>query len=564
MYPGASMAPLLPLLFRFKSKPYDVMGDFGLHEPLFKINNKPRKTTVVASRQVGKTLGMAAEAVLLAGLIPHFKLMAAFPLQSQANYFSSEYVKPLIQGSPYFKWLSDESDSGDAVTQRGFMDHGTIFFRYIGSSADRARGSAQDAVYLDEYQDLEQDNVEVVRANMNASQYKFERRSGTPKSFDNPLQASFDSSSQAIWQVVCEEPCCRRTNSAQYEDDLVKMLGEYGLVCAYCGKPVDAMRQGYYRHLFPDRVNDHLGIRMPGPLFPMTSRDPIAWSILKQAQRELKPYLFINEYLGSSFDGGTKMITWPELEQAATVPWVNPEDLTDSGYVATSVGVDWGGKGRQSATDKTTAEHISNTALAACRLRDDRRVEIPWLYTTLYDASYEDEADTTLHVASHLRANYVAHDAGGGGDLRQSILLAKEWPIERIAPFTYGSMGNNRPIIRYMPPKSVGSRVSYTVDKSRAITLVIHLIRTGWVLLPEFSKSRNYLADFLNIYEETREGPTGAPKRYIGRISGRQDDIVHAIVFGVLALYHTTQLWPDTAINNFLVLGSGGDDQAPG
>jgi hypothetical protein len=542
--PGSSVACLLPLLFNFNGKPLEITKDYFFHEPVFKLNGRPQKTLLKASRQVGKSLGAAADSILLTSLVPNFKYMIAFPLQSQANLFSSDYVQKLIDNSPFFKHLSNDAGGKSAVFQKDIGDNGTMYFRYIGNGADRARGSASSAMAADELQDHDPDNVEVIIANMMASEFKFQRLSGTPKTRDNYIEREWLKSSQGIWNIKCTS--CGKWNACSAEEDLIQMLGKDGLICAKCGKSSINPRVGSYRHRFPDRINTYSGYEMPGPILPRCYENKKEWAILKDAQEDKPPYIFYNEWLGCSFDSGAKLITWTDLEKAAVVPWKSLDEIQGcSGYLMSSVGVDWGGKGK--LTDKSKQEFISNTAMAIAFLRDDHRIEIPWLFTTPYEASYDEEAQMALSAFAACEATWMAHDAGGGGDLRQSIMTAKGLPLEDIAPYTYGALGADKPIVYYKPPEREGARVSYTVDKTRAISLVIELIKRGYVLLPQIDKSRHYLNDFLALFEETREGPTGAPKKLIRRISSEHDDIVHAIVFSVLILYHHTGLWPEFA-----------------
>ena len=550
--PGSSIAGLIPLLFSFKQKPLEISHRYFLHEPVFKLHGRPRKTTLKASRQIGKSLGLGVDAIFLSSMIPGFKCMAAFPLQSQANWFSTEYLKPLIQDSPL---IAERVLRGsDAVGQRSFEGRGAIYMRYIGNGADRARGSACDYVLYDEFQDHDLDAVGVVEQNTAASEYRLLRFSGTPKTTDNVLEQSWRQSSMGIWVIPCRS--CGHFNDASPDHELMKMLGDETLVCAKCGVRVDSSL-GWYRHKRPERINAHAGYEMPGPCFPHKYQNPAAWFELKEAQRTKPLYMFVNEHLGGSFDGGSKLITPEEVQRAATVPWCEPRDFVPTPYVAQHIGVDWGGKGKQTAA--STEEFISNTAVALAALRPDGRVEIPWLYAMPYAASYEEEARITCQAAQLSGAEYIAHDAGGGGDLRQSILENAGWPLGQIAPFTYGNMSASKPIVFFIRPERPGVRVSYTVDKARSLGLLIHLIKTGWVLLPEWARAGQFLEDFQSIFEETRDTPSGAPKRYISRISGRHDDVVHAINFAVMSLYHSSGMWPDVA-KSFRAQGVGADE----
>ncbi len=550
--PGLSFAPLLPLLFNFKGKPLDVMTDYFVHEPVFKLSDRPQKQLLKASRQVGKTLGAGADCIVLSGLIPYFNTLVLHPQQAQSHEFSNGYISSLIKDSPLFSQLSDAA-SVDKVEQRSFGNGSTLYFRYIGDSAERIRGLPASSLVVDELQGHDLDHVEVAVANMNASIYKFERYSGTAKTRDNPLQTQWERSSQGVWVTRCN--ACNHWSEAE-GPELYKMLGKDTIVCSSskCGRPIDP-RTGHYKHRRPERYLEFAGYNMPCPILPRTFLVPREWANLKRLERDLPPGKFANEYLGESYDSGAKLITTEEVKAAATVAWQEPKSPTVGHYVATTVGVDWGGKGKETA--KATEEFISQTALAGAGLCGDGSVEIFWLWTTPYTASYDEEAQMTVQAASGFGAEWTAHDAGGGGDLRQNLMVSQGYPLGRLAPFTYtGITKAGRPIVWYQPPERPGARSSYSIDKTRSLGLLIHLIRKGIVRLPDYARAHQFLEDFQSLYEETTERPNGTQRKLIRRIAKRHDDVVHAINFAVMALFHAHG-WPELA----QLYGATGDEE---
>ena len=113
-------------------------------------------------------------------------------------------------------------------------------------------------------------------------------------------------------------------------------------------------------------------------------------------------------------------------------------------------------------------------------------------------------------------------------------------------PFTYSVMPPTKPIVYYNPPAARGVRSSYTLDKPRSLLLLAELIKRKMVRLPSGDRYLNdHLKEFLNVYEESIENSRGSPTRLVKRLSRRTDDIVHAVNFAVMGLYHASQKWPE-------------------
>jgi hypothetical protein len=486
----------------------------------------------------------AGTGLLDSALIPYFNTIYAFPLQSQGELFSNAYVTPMAKDSP----LTSPMLAGkDAVLQKDFTNGSKLYFRYIGDSADRARGIAAGSTKLDEIQDHDLREVDVLAAAMSASPYKFLQFSGTPKTFDNGIQILWSDSSQAEWCIPCTR--CNHDNICCTEQGLLDMIGPDTLVCAKCKQPVDSST-GFYVHAYPSRQMQFAGYHMPQPIFPIHYADRLAWGVLRDILEKKPKYYWMNELLGESYDSGTKLITQTEIRDAAIVEYTPPNLFSTGPYMSTALGIDWGGKGKERAKDRE--EFISNTALSLMGIRPDGVIEVRWLYRTPYSMNYTAEANLVHDVAKDATVNWVASDNGGAGDLREHVLMSAGVDPATIVPFTYsGNMGRGKPIVFYQPPADTesvrGARASYALDKTRSLTLLIEGIKRRRILLPTYEKVADELSDFMALVEETRERPTGAYARFILRMSGRTDDIAHAINFGAMALYHSTGLWPDFA-----------------
>ena len=394
-------------------------------------------------------------------------------------------------------------------------------------------------------QDMDLEDIPIIESCMGASPYKIMRLSGTPKTFDNPLQVYWEDSSQGIWHIKCDS--CGYTNRCSADGDLLKMIKPKTLCCARCDAPVNS-RAGFYVHDFPGRIAEFAGYHQPQPVLPLHYESETNWKILLDAMNpENKPtYVFYNEYLGESYDAGAKILTADELKDGCIAEAQEPDAFLYGQYIDCCVGVDWGGRGREKTTD--SEDFISNTAIALAGLSPSGHIDVVWLHKVPYTVDPAHESEMVVNVSKQSHANFIAFDYGGQGNVQEQMLKARGWREDLLFPFTYNSMSPSRPIVFYTPPKKHGVRSSYTLDKARSILLLCELIKRKIVRLPNNPKYiDNHLKDFLNIYEEALDNPRGSPRRLVKRMSRRTDDVVHAINFAVMGLFHRSGAWPELA-----------------
>lgn len=396
-------------------------------------------------------------------------------------------------------------------------------------------------------QDIDPVNIPVAQACYAASPFKIENWLGTPKTFDNLLQVQYDMSSQGVWVTPCHH--CNFENYGNVGMHLLQMIDGPTLVCAKCRRDLNT-RLGFWEHQYPERQKTFAGYHVPQPLLPMHYEDPNAWQIIQEARQGppfgMPLYRFYNEILGESYDAGAKLITQKEIQEAAVVEPRPPTQLKRyGGFVIAGTGVDWGGRGKEKTTD--TEDFISNTAVAIGGMRSDGIVEVCHLAKVPYEVNHQEEVRMVAEAASMSMADVLALDYGGQGNVMQSMLEGVGCPQDILMPFTYIGHTPRRPIVQYTPPATAGVRSSYTLDKTRSVLLLIELIKSGQVLLPDYETYKHCLADFNAIYEESTDSPNGSKSRRICRLRRQTDDIVHAVNFLVMALYHKANMWPKLA-----------------
>ncbi len=441
------VSKILPLIFQLQGKPYSLDWSHFMFEPMFRLKNCPRLMLWKTGRQVSKTTSLAAMQILRAASQKNYNILTIMPLFEQVRKLSQNYVRPFLVTSP-IRHLLVGDNSVDSVLQRGIGDvqhNSNLFYSYSHGDPNRVRGVPGSECNFDEAQDLQLEDIPVIEACMGASKYKIARYTGTPKTFDNTIHKLWEDSSQATWFIPCQATGCKYANRCSVEGDILKMLGDKTLICARCGQPVNS-RLGYWIHAEPARRMLFAGYHVSQPILPMHYESPKDWYILKQAQREKPPYIFYNEYLGESFDSGTKMLTKDELAAACKAPSFEPDETYPSGqYVMTMTGVDWGGRGKEKTSD--TDDFVSNTALAVAGLRPDGVIEINWLHKVSYAMTHDIESEIVANTAARTESAMVAMDYGGQGNVQEQLLMAKGWPRERVIPFTYGFMQARRPIV---------------------------------------------------------------------------------------------------------------------
>jgi hypothetical protein len=542
-HPEMPVCDLLPLIFRLKGKPFDIRDGHFPHEPLFRLLQLPRRQVIKAGRQIAKSTNLAAVGILRAASIPYYNTLTVTPLFEQVRKFSSNYVKPFLVESAVKAYLL-KPGTDNSVLQRTLANGSNLFYNYALNSADRIRGTSGDEADLDEVQDFDLDVLPIIESCLDASPYKIIRYSGTPKTYDGPLQVYWDLSSQGIWHIPCQATGCKHVNRCSADGDLLKMIDSpKTLVCSKCCQPLDSTL-GNYRHDRPDRRMSFPGYHMPQVIFPMHYSVPAAWLKVQETIREKPKFVLYNEVLGESLDVGLKLMTLEEIKRAAILTTTKPADFPKADYVLTAGGIDWGGKGKEKTGDKE--EFISNTAFAISGLRVDGKVDVKFLFKTPYEYNHSQEAELAKNVMCAAGVDWVAHDFGGAGDVRESFMVEKGLPSNRICPMTYSSLSMNKPIVFFNPSGVTGARSSYVIDKARSLLLLVELIRHGIVRFPDFESNRQALEDFLSIYEETIETPRGK-LRLVKRLRRRTDDIVHAVNFSVMALFHASGQWPALA-----------------
>lgn len=550
-----TLRPILPLMFNLKGDPYSLKDHFPF-EPFYRVR-VPRDTTWIAGRQVSKSTSLASQGLIFSLCVPHFCTLFVTPLYEMCRRLSKNYVSKFIKESPV-KHLMMDSSCVDSVLQKSFRNHSQLIFSFAFLDADRTRGVSADKVVFDEYQDMDPDFPPIISETMSHSQWAIMQKAGTPKTMENGLEASWQSSSMAEWMIKCRHASCGHWNIPALEYDLDDMIGDYhddiseeipAVVCAKCRKPVYP-RDGRWVHRYKNKRWDRAGYHVPQIIMPLHYSNPEKWSILlsKRAGAANTPiHVFYNEVCGESYDSGAKIITKTDLEKAAILPWENDSEecLKHLGdYIYRIVAADWGGGGE---------DGLSYTTLAAMGMKPDGAIEVIWGYRSLTPHDHLREAENVVKALAKFKGSHLVHDYTGAGALRETFIAQAGFPYSRIIPVAYvrAARGN---IMTFKPSTQNHPRSYYTVDKSRSLVLTCNQIKTGRLKFFKYdyqdSDNKGLLEDFLALTEDKSDSRFGSDIYTIIRNPQMTDDFAQAVNIGCCALWYMSKKWPNVAVTS--------------
>lgn len=531
--------PILGIL-SLNGRPYSLVDHFPF-EPVFKII-RPSRMVLKCARQVSKSTSISADGVLSAASAPvddPLRILYVTPRFEQIRRLSVNDVRPFINHSMIKPLLIDES-CVQQVLQRSFSNGSSLFFSFAFLDCDRIRGiSGISRVNYDEVQHLDYDFIPIIHQTM-ATKHGMSIYSGTPLTRDNGLEALWQQSSKAEWVMLCDG--CGRWNMATIHEQLLKMIGLKGIVCAYCDAPINP-RRGHWYHTDKDKVDFH-GYHVPQVIMPMHYGDPKKWIELLGARDGSLPgwsqQKFYNEVLGESADFGVKLVTSEDIIKASKK--LGPNDWRKSidkfrQCKVRVLAVDWGGGGIDEIS-YTTAALVGLNAFTG---------QIECHYCVRFHAGYNHDAEAKelLVLFREGACHWFAHDFGGAGSVRETLMIQSGLPLKKIMGFQYVKASTHRNIVVYNPPAQGEIRGYHSLDKTRSLVLQAVCVKSGVIQLPEYESSKNVTSDLLALMEDKHELPGGSDAYLIRRQPKMSDDFAHSLNYGSIAIWHSEQRYPD-------------------
>jgi hypothetical protein len=544
----STLVPMLPTALSIRGKPFTLDRHFPF-EPLFGTQVPPR-IVVRAGRQVGKSVSLAARCVVMSATIPNFHTLYIAPLKEQSTRFSSDRVRPLIEGSPIRPLLRQDKRTG-SVQRRAFQNEAVIYFLYALLDAERVRGVDSDLNLIDESQDLDPAHMPVINECLSASEYAMTMFAGTSKTRDTTLEKQWSESSQAHWVTRCG--ACRHHNIASVEFDLLKMIGPLrddisldnpATICAKCSRPIRP-HEGRWEHRRPERASYFIGLHMPQVIFSQHYSNPEKWRTLLAKGRGMNNYSwpkYLNEVLGEPSDESIKLVSKSDLERAG-VMHKNHEETARSllnHYTMRVLAVDWGGDGD---------DRVSLTSMAVLGIRPDGRIDVIFGKKLANPGDHLGEAQEARRLFHAFQCHLFVHDFGGAGALRETFMIQAGVPPARIIPVSYTSPFV-RKLIGYHPGDEDNPKTYWSVDKTRSLQLTAYGIKLGKVFFfkyEEIPDEPSVLEDFLALIENNIPTARGGNVYTIQSSATASDDFAQAVNIGCMVLWNSTGSWPDFA-----------------
>lgn len=299
----------------------------------------------------------------------------------------------------------------------------------------------------------------------------FARYTGTPKTTDTTLALLWNRSSQAEWVIRCEH--CNKFNIPNPEQDLLKMIGKRGPVCAKCGQPVFPKNGGYV-HARPERQLSFPGYHISQTVHPLHILSQAKWNRLLDKIENYAPLALYNEVFGWPYDAATSPLTMSDLQKAThDISVQRPADVRGLKHLYSyiTVAVDWSGGSMVSD---------SYTAYAVLGLRrDSDLIDVLYGKRIKHGVTPADEANEIMDWIRGTGADAFTYNNGGAGFARLEIMNhqgLRETPGLVVIPINYV-----RPRAGDVMVPHTGMRESdlyyYTLDKSRSLAITVMSIK---------------------------------------------------------------------------------------
>lgn len=458
---------------------------------------------------------MLAKSILMPYTNPKFKggfkTLAVLPTVEQVRIFSYDRVDTVIEQSPIFKKYFISNSMAWNVFQKRFLNGSVIYLRYGSATADRIRGISADTCYIDETQDIPDDNIDVIEMTMARSIYKHSIYAGTPKHIIGPLASRWSQSTKNEWIAKCEH--CGKHNYLDEEN-----IQPWGLACRYCRLSLDA-RNGLWVRTDPestrsDETGEYLfeGFRVSVLMF--AHAEWVNWQTDVYLPYQTKSRgIFFNEYLGIPFDAGVAPVTEEEIKACCTGGPMQNEPNAHIRDYPLFMGMDWG----------PINSEMSKTLMSILQQRGDMTEVV---YLKKYEGKESDYAFLQNEVPKEFYrwgCQLLGADAGFGEAINSEIRAKLHDPNRLIA---FQHVPNQKQKAQYNQHIR-----AYTLSRNMVMTDLFTKIKNRKIIFPQWSDFRPFAQDILSIAIEYNE-----EKNSYKYIKGAADDTFHSILYGSLVV----------------------------
>lgn len=526
-----TFAPLLSI-FKMNGEPMGLKRHYQMI-PMYN-TVQPEHMVCMCGRQVGKSVAICTGSILRSGFVPNYNTLILQPRADQIRRLNATIYQPLLRSCVIQDSLITNLELSK-MALKTFNNGSLVYMDHMMVSADRIRGISDASLMIaDECQDIEYEYLLVANEVMSASlNWGFSVYTGTPKTTDTTLALLWDKSSKAEWVIRCEH--CGHFNVPNPEQDLMKMLGDDGPICAHCSKSIDVSNGGYV-HAFPARAKTFPGYHVSQTVHPIHTTIPSKWSKLMNKVHSYQPLTLYNEVFGWPYDSATSPLSLADLQKASHD--LKPTTLNEvlavlPKYRYITVGVDWSG-------GSVVSDSYTSYAILGLNATSDI-IDVIYGHRIPKGVDPSDEADEVLYWISRIKANAFAYDNGGAGFARLEIMKHRglmSVPNLTIVPINYVAPRSGD-VMKLHPGSREPDLYYYTLDKSRSLAINITAIKSCRLRFPKFDAEdeQAYQRDFLALREDPRKSIRNETVVLITKKSGTPDDFAHAVNFGC------SQIW---------------------
>jgi len=505
-------------LLYLKGKPLR-LDDRDYLLPVF--NTRKRRVILKCGRQVEKSSTVAHLLIADSILINAFRTLYVSPSSMQTRSFSNEKLKPGIEASPLVRKYFTNADCIQQVFEKSFTNGSYIFLRYAFLTADRARGIPADRLLIDEIQDILKDNIVVILECLSHSEYGLFFMTGTPKTFENPIEDYWGLSTQGEWLVPCDHHTPRYWNFLDETN-----VGLKHLICDKCGKQIYPTDGQWV--LMGDKESTIEGYRISQLMVPW-KQDPERWGeevvFKKDNYDEAR---FANEILGLSFDNAQKPISRMQLQQccypANQMDSIKSETFHE--YYGPAIagrpifgGVDWG-EGREEATVvEGKLRPASFTILTfGCYVKSN----VFWVFYIKKFTGKETDPEFILKFIvnkfKEFRAFMLGVDYGHGWGVNGPLF--KRLGSDKVVQWQY--VGNQKDVMKWDQ-----GGFKFQILRNYYMSQMFTALKEQRIMLPPWEIYHKLGKDILGIYSDYSH----AMNMYYDHPKDQPDDVFHSMIY---------------------------------
>lgn len=506
------------------------LGNHQFMLPVY--NSGDRRIVLKCSRQVAKSTTIANISVSESMITDYWRSLYVSPSALQTRQFSNEKLRPTIYESPFVEAnFLNKKNLIDQVFEKTLANGSYLFLRYAFLTAARARGIPASRVFFDEVQDLLKDNIKIIAESVSASKLATgkagtELLAGTPLTFMNTLEEYWRWSTQCEWLVPCDCKLPKFWNQLGIDN-----IGKEGLICANCGKPIDAAA-GRWVAFAP--TEHYHGYHVSQLMVPW-KQDVVSWKEEIVFKYEKWPSSnFYNEVLGLAYDTASAPITRMDIERCS---WPRKKFANvDSSHWYTSIsreikgmplfaGIDWG-EGREEATISPGGRRN----FASFTVLTIGGYIAPGIFWPIFMKRYRGkEIDPevvlpdVLNWCGVFRVQTVGADWGHGWGMNSRII--KSVGRERFMQFQYNHTLGQR---KKWDPHGY----KWIINRNAAMSTFFQAIKNQQFMFPPWELFEEFGADILAEYVEFNDRKR--TMLYDHPID-QPDDALHSLLYAKLA-----------------------------